>query len=125
VLTGLKRFSAKVGQRESVPQALAEQALTLPASLVPTIVKDLNSAMDNKLRETRTDAARHPLDAMVNPTLERIPGAAGQFPPRYDAFGQAMERYQYGGNTLFNVFVNPSFTSTVRKSPELREIERS
>lgn len=124
VLTGLKRFSAKVGQRESLPQALAEQVLSLPSSFVPTIVKDLNSAMDNRLRETRTDAARHPLDAMVNATLERIPGAAAQFPPRYDAFGQAMERFQYGGNTLWNVFVNPSFTSAVRKTPELREIER-
>jgi hypothetical protein len=41
-----------------------------------------------------------------------------------DIMGQAIERYQYGGNTVFNVLINPALTSRVKTNPALQEVAR-
>jgi hypothetical protein len=38
--------------------------------------------------------------------------------------GKAVERYQYGSNTWFNVMINPAFTSRIARDPVLSEMDR-
>jgi len=56
--------------------------------------------------------------------LQRIPGVSNKLAPRYDVWGEAMERYQYGGNSLFNVLINPAFVTRVKNNPAAMEVDR-
>jgi hypothetical protein len=38
--------------------------------------------------------------------------------------GQAIERYQYGGNTVWNVLTNPTMTTRYKADPVLQEVGR-
>ena len=119
MLSGLVRFMGAAGNQGLGP-ALADSAASVPGMYVPTAIKQVNKLMDNYVREAR---AGGPIIQNLNQIESQIPWLAQRFPIRYDAFGQAMERYSYGGNSFFNVMLNPAFVSQFKSSPALREME--
>lgn len=119
MLSGLVRFMGAAGNQGLGP-ALADSAASVPGMYVPTSIKQVNKLMDNYVREAR---AGGPIIQNLNQIESQIPWLAQRFPIRYDAFGQAMERYSYGGNSFFNVMLNPAFVSQFKSSPALREME--
>lgn len=119
MLSGLVRFMGAAGNQGLGP-ALADSAASVPGMYVPTAIKQVNKLMDNYVREAR---AGGPIVQNLNQIESQIPWLAQRFPIRYDAFGQAMERYSYGGNSFFNVMLNPAFVSQFKSSPALREME--
>lgn len=119
MLSGLVRFMGSAGN-EGLGPALAESAMSVPGMYIPTAIKQANKLMDNYVREAR---AGGPVMQNLNQIESQVPWLAQRFPIRYDAFGQAMERYSYGGNSFFNVMLNPAFVSQFKSSPALREME--
>ena len=119
MLSGLVRFMGAAGNQGLGP-AIADSAASMPGMYVPTAIKQVNKLMDNYVREAR---AGGPIIQNLNQIESQIPWLAQRFPIRYDAFGQAMERYSYGGNSFFNVMLNPAFVSQFKSSPALREME--
>jgi hypothetical protein len=119
MLSGLVRFMGSAGN-EGLGPALAESATSMPGMYIPTAIKQANKLMDNYVREAR---AGGPIMQNLNQIESQIPWLSQRFPIRYDAFGQAMERYNYGGNSFFNVMLNPAFVSQFKSSPALREME--
>ena len=43
-------------------------------------------------------------------------------PPAFDTMGKQKEVYQDGSNNLFNVFLNPAFTSKYKTTPEAQKV---
>jgi hypothetical protein len=120
LLSGLSSFMKTWGYSGPL-DAVVNTVSGMPSMFVPQLVRQANQLMDNTVRETRGD------EGMVR-AFSRIaantPGVADQFPPRMDIMGQAIERYQYGGNTVFNVLINPALTSRVKINPALQEVAR-
>jgi hypothetical protein len=120
LLSGLSSFMKTWGYSGPL-DAVVNTISGMPSMFVPQLVRQANQLMDNTVRETRGD------EGMVR-AFSRIaantPGVADQFPPRMDIMGQAIERYQYGGNTVFNVLINPALTSRVKTNPALQEVAR-
>jgi hypothetical protein len=120
LLSGLSSFMKTWGYSGPL-DAVINTVSGIPSMFVPQLVRQANQLMDNTVRETRGDEG-------VLRAFSRIaantPGVADQFPPRMDIMGQAIERYQYAGNTVFNVLINPTMTSRVKTSPALQEVAR-
>jgi hypothetical protein len=120
LLSGLSSFMKTWGYSGPV-DAVVNTVSGMPSMFVPQLVRQANQLMDNTVRETRGDEG-------VLRAFSRIaantPGVADVFPPRMDIMGQAIERYQYGGNTVFNVLINPALTSRVKTNPALQEVAR-
>ena len=53
------------------------------------------------------------VDREASNILAQIPGLAQRYPAKYDVFGDAVQRYNYGNNSLLNVFFNPAMISQV------------
>jgi hypothetical protein len=120
LLSGLSSFMKTWGYSGPV-DAVVNTISGMPSMFVPQLVRQANQLMDNTVRETRGD------EGMVR-AFSRIaantPGVADQFPPRMDIMGQAIERYQYAGNNVINVLINPALTSRVKINPALQEVAR-
>ena len=119
LMTGLARFARGAGDEGAIA-ATGMNALNLPSMFVPTAISQVNQLLDNQLRETR---AGGPAEQVAGRILARIPGMSAKYPPRYDVYGEALERYTYGGNSFFNVLLNPAFVRQVKHSKELTEME--
>lgn len=120
LLTGITRAARDIGQ-DGIGKGLAKQALAAPGMFVPTVLSQVSQLFDNKMRVT---SAGSPVDQAVAQIMTKIPGLAEKYPVKYGAFGEAQERYQYGGNSFFNVMLNPAFVTRVKSNPALQEIER-
>jgi hypothetical protein len=120
LLSGLSSFMKTWGYSGPL-DAIVNTISGIPSMFVPQLVRQANQLMDNTVRETRGDEG-------VLRAFSRIaantPGVADQFPPRMDIMGQAIERYQYAGNTVLNVLINPTMTSRVKTNPALQEVAR-
>jgi hypothetical protein len=120
LLSGLSSFMKTWGYSGPL-DAIVNTISGIPSMFVPQLVRQANQLMDNTVRETRGDEG-------VLRAFSRIaantPGVADQFPPRMDIMGQAIERYQYAGNTVINVLINPTMTSRVKTNPALQEVAR-
>jgi hypothetical protein len=120
LLSGLSSFMKTWGYSGPL-DAVINTVSGIPSMFVPQLVRQANQLMDNTVRETRGDEG-------VLRAFSRIaantPGVADQYPPRMDIMGQAIERYQYAGNTVFNVLINPTMTSRVKTNPALQEVAR-
>jgi hypothetical protein len=120
LLSGLSSFMKTWGYSGPL-DAVVNTVSGIPSMFVPQLVRQANQLMDNTVRETRGD------EGMVR-AFSRIaantPGVADQYPPRMDIMGQAIERYQYAGNTVLNVLINPTMTSRVKTNPALQEVAR-
>ena len=120
LLSGLSSFMKTWGYSGPL-DAIVNTISGIPSMFVPQLVRQANQLMDNTVRETRGDEG-------VLRAFSRIaantPGVADQFPPRMDIMGQAIERYQYAGNNVINVLINPTMTSRVKTNPALQEVAR-
>jgi hypothetical protein len=76
---------------------------------------------DNMQRET---SAGDPVKREFMKVLASMPGYSTKFPLKFDTMGQAIERYQYGGNNVFNVMLNPAVAQQIKINPVMQEISR-
>lgn len=120
LLSGLSSFMKTWGYSGPL-DAVVNTIAGLPSMFVPQLVRQANQFMDNTVRETRGDEG---MMRAFNRIAANTPGVSDQFPPRMDIMGQAIERYQYAGNNVFNVLINPTMTSRVKSNPALQEVAR-
>jgi hypothetical protein len=120
LLSGLSSFMKTWGYSGPL-DAVVNTVSGVPSMFVPQLVRQANQLMDNTVRETRGDEGALRAFSRI---AASTPGVADQFPPRMDIMGQAIERYQYAGNTVFNVLINPTMTSRVKTNPALQEVAR-
>lgn len=120
LLSGLSSFMKTWGYSGPL-DAVVNTIAGLPSMFVPQLVRQANQFADNTVRETRGDEG---MIRAFNRIAANTPGVSDQFPPRMDIMGQAIERYQYAGNTVFNVLINPTMTSRVKANPALQEVTR-
>lgn len=120
LLSGLSSFMKTWGYSGPM-DAMVNTVSGLPSMFVPQLVRQANQLMDNTVRETRGDQG---VIRAFNQIAANTPGVADKFPPRFDIMGQAIERYQYAGNSVFNVLINPAMTTRIKDVPALREVAR-
>jgi hypothetical protein len=120
LLSGLSSFMKTWGYSGPL-DAVVNTISGIPSMFVPQLVRKVNQLMDNTVRETRGDEGMMRAFSRI---AASTPGVADQYPPRMDIMGQAIERYQYAGNTVFNVIINPAMTSRVKTNPALQEVAR-
>lgn len=120
LLSGLSSFMKTWGYSGPL-DAVVNTISGLPSMFVPQLVRQANQLRDNTVRETRGDEGMMRAFSRI---AANTPGVADQFPPRMDIMGQAIERYQYAGNNVINVLVNPTMTSRVKTNPALQEVAR-
>lgn len=121
LMSGFANFSADIARTGSVTKGAGQAYLGLPSMFLPSILRRITFLMDNAVRETR---AGSPLDQMVARFEASVPGLSSNLPARYDVFGEAQQRYEYGGNSLFNVMLNPAMARRVRMNPAIQEMYR-
>ena len=110
---------------EGPTAAMVEVLSKAPASFVPTLLSQINQAMDNTSRQTYDPET---WDVMMNSILAKVPVLAASLPPQVDAWGEDADRYHQDTNNPFNVFVNPAFVSQYFPNAEaemLLEIARA
>jgi hypothetical protein len=126
LLSGLERFmtaAAVGGNNGGVLEALSQSMLTLPGQFVPAAVRQVQQLTENQVYETR---GSDQMEAAYQRVAANIPGLAAKlgYPARMTPMGEPVERYQDGGNTAFNVLVNPALVAKFKSDPQLRELYR-
>lgn len=111
----IKTFT-KLGQGKSFPEAIIESAKGIPASFTPTLFKQTNQLFDNTLRDTKDS---DPAKMALNLVMAKTP-LARNLPERIDQFGQPIEAYQGGTNSIMNVMFNPAFVSKYKPTSETK-----
>jgi hypothetical protein len=126
LLSGLDRFmnAAAAGQRSGgVLEALSQSMMTLPGQFVPAAARQMQQLMENRVYETR---GSDKMEAAYQSVVANIHGLAAKlgYPPRMTPMGKPAERFQDGGNTAFNVLVNPALVAKFKSDPQLNELYR-
>jgi hypothetical protein len=120
LLSGLSSFMKAWGYGGPV-DAVANTVAGMPAMFVPQVVRQWMQMRDNMQRET---SAGDPVKREFMKVLASMPGYSTKFPLKFDTMGQAIERYQYGGNNVFNVMLNPAVAQQIKSNPVMQEISR-
>jgi hypothetical protein len=127
MLQGVQRLMAAIGEGR-IGQAGAQLVTNIPGNFIPSIVRQTMQYMDNVPRETRGGTGSPVLPLALDQEIARIeaeiPVLSKKYPAKYDVFGQAQERYQYGQNSLWNIFFDPQMINKFKTSPQLAEMER-
>jgi hypothetical protein len=122
LLGGLGSFMKSYNySKNNYVEALYDTVLGVPSMFVPQLVRQGAQWRDNTMRETRAGDNTRRAFAQI---ATQIPFLSESFPPRFDIMGQAQERYQYGGNSLMNILLNPAMVTRVKKDPVLSEAQR-
>ena len=122
LLGGLGSFMKSYSySKNNYVEALYDTVLGVPSMFVPQLVRQGAQWRDNTMRETRAGDNTQRAFAQI---ATQIPFLSESFPPRFDIMGQAQERYQYGGNSLMNILLNPAMVTRVKKDPVLSEAQR-
>lgn len=116
VLQGLKR-AAEGYPGQTVTDKLIDILSDVPASFVPTAFNQARQLTDEAARETYDP---NKLKQSLNKAQNRIPGLAGELPQQYDTLGRPKKPYQ--DNSLFNVLLNPGFSSRYTLTPEAKYV---
>jgi hypothetical protein len=120
LLSGLSSFMKTWGYSGPL-EAVNGTIANIPGMFVPQLVRQASQLQDNTVRETRGDRGMKQAFMRI---ASQAPGLQDMAPPRFDILGQAEERYQYGGNTIFNVLANPGMVSRAKSVPALQEVAR-
>jgi hypothetical protein len=120
LLSGLSSFMKAWGYGGAV-DAVANTVVGMPAMFVPQVVRQWMQLTDNMQRET---SAGDPVKREFMKVLASMPVYSTKFPLKFDTMGQAIERYQYGGNNVFNVMLNPAVAQQIKINPVMQEISR-
>jgi cytochrome c556 len=121
LLSGLSSFIKTWGYAGPL-EALTATVAGMPSQFVPQLVRQAGQINDNLVRETRGGDSVVQREFMK--VLASVPGYSTKFPVRFDITGQAIQRYQYGGNSVLNVFFSPAMASEVKRNPVLQEVSR-
>lgn len=126
LLSGLMSFMGALGRKapegeSKLGNAIVGTVTGMPSMFVPQLVRQVTQLSDNMMRTTRAGRAEQ---REFDRLMASIPGWSTKYPVRFDVTGQAMERYQYGENTAFNVLINPALTTRYKADPVLQEIGR-
>lgn len=113
----IKTFT-NLGKGKGFEDTIIENLKGVPGGFTPTLLKQINQLRDNKLRDTKDS---NPAKMAMNLVLAKTP-FADKLPERVDQFGQPMEAYQGGTNSLLNVMLNPAFVSKYKPTPETKLI---
>jgi hypothetical protein len=120
LLSGLSSFMKAWGYGGPV-DAVANSVAGMPAMFMPQVVRQWMQFQDNMQRETQ---AGDSVQREFMKVLATVPWYSKTFPLKFDTMGQAIERYQYGGNNVFNVLLNPTVAREVKMNPVMQEISR-
>jgi len=127
LLQGFASFNREWSNSGEPISAIYDTALGMPSMFVPQLVRQVAQYNDNTVREYR-NATGPTLTADMKRMFmnigSQLPGVSDSFPPRFDILGQAVERYGYGGNSFFNVFLNPARFTKYKGDPAFQELER-
>lgn len=116
VLSGLNNFLTGY-QGETWSDKLEGSTKGAVGSFIPTLSNQARKFNDNTSRN-----AYSPLftGELKNRAYNRIPGLDSKLPPAYDTLGNTREMHKNDSNNFFNVFMNPSFVSQYKPSPEAK-----
>ena len=120
MMAGINQFmrdSTSYGPLEAVVRA----GLQMPSAFVPAVVSQTQQFINNSIPETRGGGV---LESNWNKFQAKIPFLGNKFPAKLDAFGQAVERYNYGGNGFLNVWLNPVTIIEAKRNPAANEMMR-
>jgi hypothetical protein len=127
LLQGFAAFNREWANSGEPISAIYDTGLGMPSMFVPQIVRQYAQYRDNYEREFRSATGptlTADMKRMFMNIGSQLPGVSTSFPPRYDILGQAVERYGYGGNSFFNVFINPARFTKYKGDPAFQELER-
>ena len=120
MLSGVNQFMRDVSSRGHV-EAVLRTALQAPSTFVPAVVSQTQQFINNAMPETRGGGM---FEETWNKFQAKIPFVGNKFPAKLNAFGEAVERYNYGGNGFLNVWVNPITIAEARRNPAAAEMMR-
>lgn len=86
-------------------KGLIEVIASVPASFIPTALKQINDFIDPMQRNTyvKDNLGK----TTINQILSKIPGASKTLPATIDVLGRKVEKYS-GENNAFNILLNPA-----------------
>lgn len=120
MMQGVQRLATDYAERGGVTAALNTLA-NVPGNFVPSLARQTAQLLDNTVRETRAGSQ---IDALAARLAVQMPGMSEKYPPRYDVLGQAVQRYNYGQNSVLNVFFNPAQPQQLRNTAAVNEMMR-
>lgn len=118
LVQGVQRFFGNTQNNGGLPGAFQGAAEDIPASFVPTLLNQGNQLLDNTSRNMDGGTG---VERATNQVKAKIPGLAQTLPASKDVLGEDKQRYQDGGNTPFNVLINPAFMSKYKGQPAAQE----
>jgi hypothetical protein len=118
MMQGVERFETQMVE-QGLTAAAAGAFANVPGNFIPSLVRQTSQLIDNTVRETRGGSQ---LDQMVGRLAAQVPWISQRYPARYDVFGQAVQRYNYGNNSLINIFFNPAQPNKLRMNPNVNEL---
>lgn len=110
LLQGVQRFMGGYNFMDN----LVETAANAPAGFAPTLLKQVSQLIDPGQKEIYDPDE---LSKGMNLVKAKIPLVSGGLQPKIDTFGNDVQLYQ-GDNSVYNVMLNPGFTTEYRPTPE-------
>lgn len=103
-------------------QSVAENLFSdLPASFVPTFLKQINDIIDPNQRIQYEKG--NPLKTSYNKAVAKIPLLSKTLAPKKDVLGNDVKKFG-GANSFFNVFINPANVNVAKDDEVGQEIKR-
>jgi hypothetical protein len=120
MLQGVSQVATNVGEG-NYSKLFSDLVGNVPGNFVPSLVRQTAQYMDNTVREVR---AGGPVNSEIARLEVQLPWLSQKFPARYDVFGEAVQRQNYGRVSLINTFFNPAQISKFKANPEVAEMMR-
>ena len=114
-----------------IAENLLKEFETIPSQMItPTLLYQIRKSIDGESRITDApsdflpDFVPSPAHRAMNKVINRLPFISKTLPKMYKTFGikQPKTVYSEGQNTLFNIFVNPAFTSRYKEASDVAAI---
>jgi hypothetical protein len=96
-------------------------AANMPGNFIPSLARHTMQKLDNTVREA---SGGNDLEREFNQLATQLPLLSAKYPASYDTLGQAVQRYNYGNNSVLNVYFNPAQIKKYKSIPAVDEIMR-
>lgn len=108
-----------LNNNDGVLQGIEQQVMNMPATAVPTLLKQFTDIVDPTKRQTYSK------EGMAEQTkkyaMYKIPSESKKLAPQVDVLGNEIQKYG-GDNSAFNIFLNPANTEKGKSSDVSEEI---
>jgi len=111
LMSGLTNFFAST--KYGAGNAIATTLKGVPASFMPTILKQVAQLTDNTTRSTYDPNLKQ---QALNQVKAKIPGLSNTLQPKLNSLGNEQKAYE--NNSFGNVFLNPAFNTTYNPKQE-------